>query len=96
MRPKPKIIDAALKPKPAAEYVPSGTWHDDGMKIVALLESKLPEHQAAIAKLTADCPHKYSIDIRTGKKTEVRAHTIAAWAGKRPELVQRLKSKGLI
>ncbi len=94
MNPSYDLVDEAAKPKKRAE--PYYDWQDDGLLIVRLLESKDPKHTAAIAKLYEDCPHKYSIDIRTGERTAVRPHTVAAWAGKIPAIVQRLKARKLI
>jgi hypothetical protein len=90
-----KALTEAAEPSAKPEKV-YHDWHDDAIKIVALLESKAPEHQKAIAKLYADCPHKYSCCTTTGKKIAVRAHTVAAWAGKQPEILQRLKARSLI
>jgi hypothetical protein len=91
MKIKKALAEAAeAAPQPEKVY---HDWHDDALKIVALLESKAPEHQKAIAKLYADCPHKYSCCTTTGKKIAVRAHTVAAWAGKQPGIVERLKAR---
>lgn len=94
--PKPKLIDEALKPLPAAERKVYHDWYDDGLKILDLLLSDKPEHQAAIAQLNKDCPYDYSIDIRTGKQIPTTAHTVAAWAGKRPEIVHQLRTRNLL
>ena len=85
--------------KPVEERKVYNDWHDDGLRILDLLLSKNPEHQSAIEKLYSDCPWKHSIDMKTGKRIPVTAHTVAAWAGNPKNntgYVARLKFKKLI
>lgn len=88
----------ALAPAPVAHANPSQRdWHEDGLAILALLQSTDPKHTAAQAKLREECPWKHSICTQTGKRIEPATnHTVAAYHGKMTSTVSRLQAAGLI
>ena len=88
---KLKIVTPPPKPV-APAYDPS---YDIG-RIVSLLCSQAPEHQAAIAKLRRDCPEKHSTTFRGIPVEPAYPQTVAMWAAKQPDLVKRLKARSLI
>ncbi len=76
---KSAVIDQALRPSSPLRSDPPH-WTDDGLAILALLQSGDPARQVIAAEIRTDCPHRHSVCLRTGKHIPVTDHTIAAWA----------------